>query len=227
MTIIEIKVKITTDVTTDVKHRKQDGTFLHYDYRVTKFNAKDDVEITVTSCDYGCNCNCNSQSTDDEEEEIINKIKVILDNDDYSDTSKLVKITKIVYENNKSHDGSNNGSEDESNNGSINNITLSNYPYVKKFIKMDDNTYTALMHIKNDVIMENIYVSQKTDSDDYWTFSPTTYRETIPKDLSLTCPNNISDFFESYDTYNIYKKKRAGVGYGAESTFIYDTYVCS
>ena len=75
------------------------------------------------------------------------------------------------------------------------------------------------IHISNNVNIKNIFISAETRTDDTYTWSPATYSETIPTNLSLTCPNNISDLFESYDVYHIYKEARD------KSTFIYDKYV--
>ena len=204
MTRIEITVKLVTSITKQT-HCRRNGTTEDYDFRSTVFDT-DNVTISITPGDY----NCSYDSTKDEKDNLIDEIDVILQDDNEYDDSKLQKITTLI----------NKFKNNELDNESETNV-VSAYPYIAKFIKIDDDIYKAVIHVDITDI-KKIYISTETHTDQYGCscFCPS-FSETIPKNLSITCPNDILDYFESYDCYYIFGKKK----YGNDDNFLYQDYV--
>lgn len=176
-----------------------------------KFFNKEDVEINVVRCDYFCNCNETHNETDHDtldqikeimknyDEDNIDKIKELIENDKcvkiYKKICKIdddgvlfAKINKII-----------NGDNEDSNEDDV----ITKFPFAVRFTEID-GAYIANIHVANNNA-EDLYITINEETDAFCC-SRGSYNYTVPKQLSLTSPSKIGNYFDEYENCWHYKK---------------------
>jgi hypothetical protein len=181
-----------------------------------KFFNKEDIEINVESCGYFCNCNDKKNESDDN---TLDQIKEIMKDDDEDNVSYNIGKIKELIENDKcvkiykkicKIDNDDvlfgkinkiiNGDNEDDNEDDV----VTKFPFAVRFTEIDGG-YIANIHTANNNA-ENLYITIAEETDAFCC-SRGSYEYSVPKQLSLTSPSKIGNYFDEYENCWHYKKQ--------------------